>query len=344
MPNKNAITILTRLFHAQFNEAPISIEPLAATGSYRQYFRLQAKENTVLGVYNEDIQENKAYLSFTNTFLKNGIKVPQVYQTTQESKAYLVDDLGPLELCKCAKGDIQHQGYLTNATKKLYKKALSELHKIQTQTLQDLDTSYCYPRDVFDKQSMLWDLNYFKYMFLRVMRVGVDEQLLENDIQKLSSNLDSVPQNFFLFRDFQSRNIIINKEEAYLIDFQGGRKGAIYYDLASLLYDANVELKTQDREYLLDYYYNLEDRRESKQEFKTHFQSFAIIRLTQALGAFGLRGIIERKPHFKECIPYALQSLHDIFAEDNIKEKYPCLAKAIDTALESDHIHAAIES
>lgn len=344
MQKREAINILTTLFSTQFNETALSIEALAATGSYRQYYRLKGKENTILGVYNEDVQENKAYLSFTNTFLKNDINVPKVYQTTLKNKAYLVDDLGPSELCKYAKNDIEQQGYLSSTSIVYYKKALSELHRIQTKTIQDLDTSYCYPRDVFDKQSMLWDLNYFKYMFLRVMRVGVDEQLLENDIQKLASHLDSAPQDFFLFRDFQSRNIIMNKEEAYLIDFQGGRKGAIYYDVASLLYDANVELKHEDREQLLDYYYNLEDRQESKQEFLTHFHQFAIIRLTQALGAFSLRGIIERKPHFKECIPYALHSLHDIFTENNIKGKYPCLAKAIDTAIESDFIRTAVES
>lgn len=341
----NAVEIIRKLYYTKYNDAILSIEPLMQSGSYRQYFRITTKNNSVLGVYNTDLQENKAYLSFSKTFLNAGIKVPEILLESEDQKSYLVQDLG-----KCSLWDIMMKNRgedhsISNESKSLYKKTLKALIDLQTKGIENLDLSYCYPRDAFDKQSMLWDLNYFKYFFLRLTRIGFDEQLLENDIQKLSSDLDAIDRNYFLFRDFQSRNIIINNNEPYFIDFQGGRKGAIYYDIASLLYDANVELNNSDINELLTFYYQEFNVLNSIKwnDFNQNFRKFAIIRLTQALGAFGLRGIVEKKPHFKKCIPFAISALNRIFEENtNINVAYPELYAAISKALKSDYIELTL--
>lgn len=334
------IKAITELFKLRFNSNIENIEKLPQSGSYRQYFRITSKKENILGVYNTDLEENKAYLSFSKTFSDQGIKIPEIYCESEDATNYLVQDIGTKALWDFAKQDILNKGELTKTTLSLYKKTLVELRKIQTKTIDKLDLSYCYPRDAFDKQSMLWDLNYFKYFFLRLMRVGVDEQGLEDDIQKLAGELDKVDQNYFLYRDFQSRNVLIKEDTPYFIDFQGGRKGAIYYDIASLLYDANVELPKHDRETLLDYYFEISDQENpvSKEEFTNNYYKFALIRLTQALGAFGLRGVVEKKPHFKECIPFALESLKDITKILTLEKDYPTLSKAIISACESDYI------
>jgi len=311
------------------------VESLTPTGSNRHYFRIHRGKKSILGVYNEDLQENHAYISFSKAFYKEGIKVPEILKVQRDEKSYLVEDLGKTSLWDLAGKDVKKTEKLSESSLELYKKSLSELHKLQKNGLKSINLNDCYPRKAFDKQSMLWDLNYFKYMFLRVMGISSDEELLERDIQKLSDELDAVDQDYFLYRDFQSRNIMIREGEAYFIDFQGGRKGTMYYDLASLLYDANVELGSDDRNQLLNYYFSIvkDEKKIDREEFEHHFYRFAVIRLCQALGAFVLRGVIEKKPHFEECIPYAVKALKEISEETALVKDYPELSKAIDASI-----------
>jgi aminoglycoside/choline kinase family phosphotransferase len=332
--------LLSKLFQEHFNTPIDTIAPLAPSGSYRQYYRIHSDNKSVLGVYNADLQENKAYLSFTKTFAAVKISVPEVYIVSKDQRYYLIEDLGLASLWDCAQQDRAENGELSKKCIDLYKLTLNELLDIQTKTIDKLDLSFCYPRDAFDKQSILWDLNYFKYFFLRLMRVSVDEQKLEDDIQKLAKKLDKVDQNFFLYRDFQSRNVMINKGVPFFIDFQGGRKGSFYYDVASLLYDANVKLTECNRKELLSFYYKqlIKKHPIERTTFDEKFTLFSVVRLTQALGAFGLRGVIEKKPHFKECIPYALQSLKDIIDTTEIKDHYPTLSIALLNANSSTYI------
>ena len=338
--------ILSKLYYERFDEKITAFEPMAQSGSYRQYYRIKNGKTSVLGVYNTDLQENKAYLSFTEAFVKAGIDVPEIYATSKSEETYLVEDLGGNSLWDIAQTERErHSGLLTGKAKNLYRKTLKELTNIQRNTLENIDLSYCYPRDTFDKQSILWDLNYYKYFFLRLMRVAVDEQRLEDDIQNLATELDKIDQEYFLYRDFQSRNVMIKDEKPYFIDFQGGRKGSFYYDLASILYDANVELHDTDIEELKDYYYEQIKVIEGieKEEFEHNFALFSVVRLCQALGAFGLRGVVEKKPHFKECIPFALKALKKIMQNKKIKEAYPTLYNAAIDAVKSTYINEIIK-
>ncbi len=338
------IEALSKLYSEEYNCKFDSIEQLKQSGSYRQYYRITKEGKSILGVYNDDLRENNAYLSFSSSFEKEGINIPKIIRISNNTKTYLIQDLGNQSLWDIAQKNRKKDGSLSETSLKLFKETLKALIHIQCKTIEHIDLSYCYPRDTFDKQSMLWDLNYFKYFFLRLLRVNTDEQLFENDIQRLATKLNEQNQNYFLYRDFQSRNIMIFNNEPYFIDFQGGRKGSTYYDLASLIYDANIELVNEDQEELIHYYLEEWSRTHSitKKEFINNFHQFAIIRLTQALGAFGLRGIIENKPHFKECIPYALSSLKAIFEDSILTQTYPEIAKCIKTAIKSDYIRKLI--
>ncbi len=323
--------ILKALFLKWFKAKAESVVSLPGGGSYRRYFRITGGSMSVIGVCNTDLQENRAYFSFTKTFRKCGINVPEIFAIAADDKAYLLQDLGDATLWQQARRDVEQSGCLSPPTLQRYIVTLEELLKIQTQGPAHLDWSYCYPREAFDKMAMLWDLNYFKYFFLRLMRISVDEQKLEDDIQLFSSTLDKVGRPYFLYRDFQSRNIMFHENNPYFIDFQGGKKGALFYDLASLLYDANVELNTEDRTLLFTYYYEAWRAFEtiSQDEFYALFQQFAAIRLMQALGAFGLRGVVEKKAHFKSCIPYALSCLKNITEASDFKLRYPTLSQAV---------------
>jgi len=213
---------IIQLFENQFNEKVETFEMLPASGSYREYCRLKNANRSVIGALNTDLKENTAFLSFTNHFFKKGINVPEIYAVSSDLKKYLQQDLGKVTLFEFLSTTREKEGFSENIISK-YKKVLTELPKIQIIAGKELDYSVCYPRDAFDKQSMMWDLNYFKYYFLKLAKIQFDEQALEDDFQLFSNYLLSANSGFFLYRDFQSRNVMLKDDEVYFIDYQGGR-------------------------------------------------------------------------------------------------------------------------
>ena len=311
---------IVQLYENWANEKVRNIYKLPASGSYRCYYRLSSETKTCLGVHNNDIRENTAFIAFTGTFQKLGLNVPEIYAVNDLDNIYLIEDFGDETLFN----RIQK---VRNSTKdnseiiSLYKKVLTELPKFQVSSSQQIDYKYCYPRKQFDKQSMMWDLNYFKYYFLKLAQIPFDEQLLEEDFEKFTSFLLQADSDFFLYRDFQSRNIMIKDEVPYFIDYQGGRKGCLQYDVASLLYDAKADLNEQTRTELLDFYLNELSKyiEVDKDTFKSFFYPFVLIRILQAMGAYGFRGFYENKTVFLQSIPYAINNLN--FILENIKLK-----------------------
>ena len=327
---------LFSLFESHFKEEVTFFEQLPASGSYREYVRIKSVNHQVIGAYNQDIKENQAFLEFSAHFRNKNIPVPHIYAVNSNMDCYLQEDLGNTTLFDFISTTRENEGFSIKIVDE-YKKVLRELPRIQLVAGKDIDYSVCYPREAFDKQSMMWDLNYFKYYFLKLAKIPFDEQALEDDFQTFSDYLLAVDNNAFLYRDFQSRNVMLKDGKVYFIDYQGGRKGALQYDLASLLYDAKANIPEAEREELLEFY--LDELSQYKQvnrdKFKALFGGYVLIRIMQAMGAYGFRGFYEKKEHFLKSIPFALKNLETLLAKNTIQAKLPELFKVLKAVTES---------
>ena len=328
------------LFEKWAGEAPLKIEHLPQSGSYREYYRIHGPTKTAIGTYNADKKENRAFLTFSRHFISNGVPVPTVYGESPDGKTYLISDLGESTLFNLLKERRKQTRVFPGSIIELYKKALDHLPRIQIKASEGLDYEVCYPRKAFDRQSMMWDLNYFKYYFLKLAKVPFDEQLLENDFEAFCDFLLEAPHDFFLYRDFQSRNIMIYQDQPYFIDYQGGRKGALQYDVASLLYDSKANIPQEIKALLLRHY--LKKLHEyldyDEAEFLKYYQGYAFIRLMQAMGAYGFRGFYERKTEFLQSIPYALKQMKALVEKFELPVPVPHLYETLNRMLESKHL------
>ncbi|MEI7491051.1 MAG: RNase adapter RapZ [Bacteroidota bacterium] len=309
----------------------LKIEKIAASGSYRQYFRVIGASGSIVAAYNADVRENLAFLKFTRHFRAMHLPVPLVLYSSPDSAFYLLEDLGDTTLYSALTKLRRKENYIHPDVVKIYLKVIELLPGFQIIAGHSIPFSYCYPRPAFDRQSMMWDLNYFKYYFLKLARVSFDEQLLEEDFNAFTAFLLEAQGDHFMYRDFQSRNIMIHNNTPWFIDYQGGRKGPLQYDLASLLYDAKADLPEDFRGQLVNHYINTVTKLSSLEEtnFRKYFDGFVLIRILQAMGAYGFRGYYENKPLFLQSIPYAVKNLKTLLDRDHIPVKLPMLMKAL---------------
>lgn len=286
------------------------VAPLAANGSNRRYWRLASNEFKCIAAFNDDVRENEAFIYFSRTLRAKGIRVPEVYAVSDDRRIYLQQDLGDTTLYNYLYDRRRNGGGFDSNVLALYEQVLTDLAHIQLAG-RDMDFSFAYPRAEFDRQSMQWDLNYFKYYFLKLKYIPFDEQLLERDFQTLIDYLLSADCNYFLYRDFQSRNIMLHESQPYYIDFQGGRRGAAQYDVASLLYSAKSDLPEPIRQHLLSHYIRTLSHLQpiDQHQFLNQFYAYVLIRIMQAMGAYGYRGYFERKDYFLQSIPLAVNNL-----------------------------------
>lgn len=329
---------LNQLFRQWAGEPAELLLPLAPSGSKRVYYRLQAGRKIAIGAYNRDRKENEAFVAFSKHFHALGLPVPEIYAQDLDNHIYLQEDLGSTTLYSylLQSGDYWPD-YLTN----IYKKVVEQLARLQIMGGKDLDYSYCYPRQDFDRQSIQWDFNYFKYYFLKLAGIDFDEGKLEQDAETLADYLLAADGNHFMFRDFQTRNIMIKNGEPLFIDYQGGRRGALQYDLASLLFQAKANIPEVVREELLDHYLDTAQEmlttnvQRERAAFKSHYYGFVFIRCLQVLGAYGFRGLYERKEHFLQSIPFALRNLRWLLDNDKIVPELPELTRALRQLIDS---------
>lgn len=303
------------------------IEKIPQSGSVRIYCRLHFEgKPTLMGAYNEDVAENRAFFAYTRFFGEHGVNVPQLLSIHDNEQYYLLSDLGDETLYSFLLRHREGQTLAPEVTG-YYQKVIRQLPLIQMTGKQGLDFSVAYPRHAFDRQSMQWDLNYFKYYFVKLSKITFDEQKLEDDFQTLMDELLQCDSDFFLYRDFQSRNIMIHNGDVYFIDYQGGRKGSYFYDIASLLFDGKADLPFELRESLLDLYLSeLQKHIEVDTTcFRKHFYSFVLIRIMQAMGAYGYRGYFEKKSHFLQSIPYAMSNINYLLTGDKLPDNIPYL-------------------
>lgn len=337
----NIEAYVKELYEHTFDEQPDRIVKLADSGSNRQYFRLTGARGNAIGAFHEDKRENEAFLSFTRTFRSIGLPVPEILAEDPGGYAYLLTDLGDQTLFSLLSEMRTTEDRFPEAIRYHYRKVLAILPKFQIRGGESLDFRKCYPRGAFDRQSMHWDLNYFKYYFLKLSQIPFDEQALEEDFQALMDFLLSADASFFMYRDFQSRNIMLLEEKPFFIDYQGGRKGPLQYDVASLLYDAKADIPPTVREEMLEEYLSELGRLVpgKREEFLFYYPGFILIRILQALGAYGFRGYYEKKSHFLQSIPYALNNLRQLrekWQEKGFGVDLPTLFALLDRMIKDD--------
>ena len=324
--------VLKRLFEQHYRVPVERVQPLQGQlgGSGRAIVRLVGGGATAIGILYPVREENVAFLEFSRHFRSHGLPVPEIYAEDLSQGAYLEEDLGDTTLFEYL-GENRAGEVIAPQVIEAYRKVAAALPRFQVEAGRDLNYKICYPRASFDRQSIAWDLNYFKYYFLRVSDVPFNEQALELDFARLTKFLLGASRDYFLYRDFQSRNVMLRGGQPYFLDYQGGRKGALQYDIASLLYDGKADLPPELRQELLDYYLDclgsfIDLKREA---FMEHYYAYVYVRILQALGAYGFRGFYERKVHFLQSVPYALKNLRWLASHIELPIALPALMEAL---------------
>ncbi|MBS1596713.1 MAG: phosphotransferase [Bacteroidetes bacterium] len=299
---------IRNLFSSFSNEPIVSIEKIPQSGSIRIYFRLLTKSKSFIATYGINVQENLTFIRFSQHFRKAHCPVPEVYAVNNDNTIYIQEDFGDVSLLN----KLEQHGY-TDYVHGLFKQSLKALAHLQIKGNTDLDYNWCLTSKEFGKQAILSDLLYFKYYFLDSLQTPYDKEKLIDDFEALSNYLSYVDHKYFMFRDFQSRNIMIENEKVHFIDFQGGMKGALQYDVASMLWQAKAELPDEWKNNLLEYYMDcaeaLLEKPIDRTRFISQYNGYVLIRLLQVLGAYGFRGLFERKAHFLISIPLGLKNL-----------------------------------
>ena len=332
---------LTELYRSWSGAEPASIEKLPGAGSNRSYYRLtDGAGKSVIGVIGTSRDENHAFVYLCRHFVKRQLPVPQLLAVSNDELRYLQTDLGSVSLFDAIRGGREAGGRYTLKEQELLRRTIRQLPNIQMRGARELDFTQCYPQAEFDIDSVLFDLNYFKYCFLKATELDFHELKLEADFRLLAKDLTSEPCEAFLYRDFQARNIMLVEEPSpnsqqpvlnpYFIDFQGGRKGPFYYDLASFLWQASARYPYKlRRELVYEYYNELKNYTEvpTPHHFVARLSLFVLFRTLQVLGAYGFRGYFERKRHFIDSIPPAMQNLRELLQVS--KFPYPYLVSLL---------------
>jgi aminoglycoside/choline kinase family phosphotransferase len=333
--------VLKNLFESHFRFPVERVQPVQGElgGSGRKIIRLSAGRISAIGILYGVREENVAFLEFSKHFRKHGLPVPEIYAQDLDHGAYLEQDLGDISLFEFLSKSRNRDSIAPQAVE-AYRRAIAALPRFQVEAARDLNYKFCYPRGSFDRQSIAWDLNYFKYYFLRLAGIPFSEQALEDDFSRLTRFLLSANRDYFLYRDFQSRNIMLPGGQPYFLDYQGGRKGALQYDVASLLYDAKADLPPELRQQLLDHYLDVlsEFVDIKRSAFMQHYYAYVYIRIMQALGAYGFRGFYERKAHFLQSVPYALKNLRWLLHNVTLPIALPTLLEAFHSMLGSEKL------
>ena len=319
---------LHRLYSAHYGTCPVSVDPVSASASNRRYYRMVSPAGTCIGAVGTDRQENEAFVAISLHFRSKGIPVPEVFAVSEDGMSYLQEDLGDeVLLDRLVKARRTGEG-LAEA-EELMCSAMALLPKIQFEGASGFDFSVCYPQPAFDRRMVMFDLNYFKYCFLKATGLEFNEMCLQDDFEKLADDLLADDTDTFMYRDFNARNVMVRGGEPCFIDFQGGRRGPVYYDVASFVYHARAGYTDGQREKMLEAY--LEALSEympvDRKVFFSRLRLFVLFRLLQVLGAYGFRGWTEHKAAFVTSVPAALDGLVRLLEEPF--EEYPYLVETL---------------
>ena len=322
--------MLTQLYKSiSGGKEPSNIEKLPGAGSNRQYYRV----GEYIGVIGTSAEENKSFCELSRLFSEAHLPVPKVLAQTDDYMAYIEEDLGDVSLFDAIKAGREKGGQYDESEKVLLRKTIAVLPRIQYEGGRQEVFDNCYPQKEMDRVSIMFDLNYFKYCFLKLKGVEFNEFRLQDDLEHFADDIAGNGQSTmtFLYRDFQARNVMLKDGEPYLIDFQGGRKGPIYYDVASFLWQASARYPEALRDELIDVYLDALQPycKMTRGEFMPNLRRFVLFRLLQVLGAYGYRGLWEKKEHFIKSIPPALANLKVELANGSC-DSYPYLKQVLE--------------
>lgn len=323
------ISVLEKLFEEHFEQKPENITALPVSGSDRRYYRITSGTITAIGTFNSNVAENNSYFYFTELFRKHEINVPEVYKIGKERRYYLQQDLGGTSLFDM----LMEQGH-TDEVKAYFQKAVEQLVKVQWIAGRECNYNQCFASRQFDEKAIMADLMYFKYYFADLQKIPYDRNALMDEMESLSRDLGRIQPQSLMYRDFQSRNIMIHDGKVFFIDYQGAMQGPPQYDLASLLWQAKAKLPQAWKEDMLNKYVAaMEDLKISRVEdiyFRKGYLQFVLLRMLQVLGAYGFRGLLENKPHFRTSIGPALKNLNAFLNEHTQIPAYSELRMLLD--------------
>ena len=306
--NSSTHLIIADLYKSAFQQEALTIEKIPQSGGDREYYKVRGANQSCVATKGNNLKENQTFIQFAKHFRAIGAPVPEIYAVSEDGAVYLQEDVGDQSLLQV----LESEGY-TGAVIALFQKALKSLAHLQVEGHRHFNYEWCITSKEFGKQAIMADLLYFKYYFLDTLQMPYDKEKLIEDFEVLSIYLARADHRYFMYRDFQSRNILIQNDEVRFIDFQGGMKGAVQYDVASLLWQAKADLSDDWKKKLLEYYIDqLElvlNEKVDRNRFIAQYNGYVLIRLLQVLGAYGFRGLFERKAHFLTSIPLALRNL-----------------------------------
>ena len=316
---------ITSLFEKHTGRVKPTIEPLPSSGSNRRYYRLTSGDISLIGVHGQSKEENHAFIELSKHFRSKKLNVPKVLCVSNDLMYYLQEDLGSNVLFDAISVGRNTRVFSIEEIKLLHT-TISMLADFQVEGAKDLDFDMCYPQSEFNERTIHWDLNYFKYSFLKTTGMEFRESLLEDDFERLAHKLLEDNTDTFLFRDFQSRNVMLVNKEPYFIDYQGGMKGPVYYDVASFLWQAKANFSDALRNELIETYVTSLNKYYpvDKDHFLKQLRHFVLFRTLQVLGAYGFRGYFEKKPHFLQSVPFALNNLREILKPGFSEYPYLC--------------------
>lgn len=319
---------LNTLFKSIFDSDPELVIPLTGSASNRKYFRMTGSGRSCIGVIGTDRRENEAFVAISGQMRSKGISVPQVWAVSEDGMAYIQEDLGDQILFDMLQ-KARKTGEGMDDVERLLCEVMSQLPKIQFEGAAGMDFSLCYPQASFDMRMVMFDLNYFKYCFLKPSGLEFDEVLLQNDFDRFAQDLLQDDTDTFLYRDFNARNVMVCDGQPYFIDFQGGRRGPIYYDVASFIWQARAAYSEELKEKMLRSYTTSLSRyaKYEPEHFNSRLRLFILFRLMQVLGAYGFRGLVEQKAKFVTSISPALDSLRKLTAEGF--DRYPYMISVL---------------
>ena len=319
---------LSDLFAARFGAVPDSVVPLPVSGSHRQYFRLSGGGTGAIGVIGTDRRENSAFCTMAGHFRSKGINVPEIYGISGDGMCYLQEDLGDVSLFDYVSRG-RKEGSYSPEDRKMLLETVAGLPKLQFEGAEGLDFGVCFHSGAFDGRMVMFDLNYFKYCFLKTAGIDFDEIRLQQDFESLRDDIAAVPSDVFMSRDFQSRNVMVKDGKPYYIDFQGGMKGPMYYDLASFIWQARARYPQGLRRDMIKAYLDALSvyRRPDPVDFHEKLRLFVLVRTLQVLGAYGVRGYFEKKEHFLKSIPAAVENIRGLLSAP--LDSYPYLGRVL---------------